>query len=86
MSDADYQAALDSARAEVKKAIPKWPDADVETEATKRADQAKYQAEHILSTRASSSFEVKNRNDKDRTADEDTAQAQKNRIDHSTRF
>ena len=59
MSDADYAAALDSARADVRKANPKMSDADVETEAVKKADAAKYAAEHAYSARASSTYEWK---------------------------
>jgi hypothetical protein len=63
MSDEDYAAALDSARADVKKANPKMSDADVETEATKRADAAKQKYENTYSVRtstsASSSYEWK---------------------------
>lgn len=58
MSDADYTAALDSARADVRKANPKWSDSAVETEAVKRADAAKASAEHSYSSRASSTFEL----------------------------
>jgi len=59
MSEADYTAALDSAREEVKKANPKMSDADVEAEAIKKADAAKYAAEHSYSARASSTYEWK---------------------------
>jgi hypothetical protein len=59
MSGADYTAALDAARADVRKANPKWTDSDVETEAIKRADQAKWRAEHSYSTRASSTYELR---------------------------
>ncbi len=63
MSEADYTAALETARAEIRKANPKMSDSDVETEAVKRADAAKWSAEHSHTSRASSTFELKKLSD-----------------------
>jgi hypothetical protein len=59
MSDDDYAAELDQARAEVKKANPKMSDGDVETEAAKRADQAKRRYELGVQHNAGSTYELK---------------------------
>lgn len=59
MSDEEYAAALDSARAEIRKANPKMSDGDVESEATKRADEAKRRHEATFTRRASSTYELK---------------------------
>ena len=59
MSDEDYAAALDAARAEVRKANPKMADADVENAATRQADHAKWVYEHSVTSSASSSYEWK---------------------------
>lgn len=59
MTDEQYAAALDSARADVRKANPKWNESEVETEAVKRADQAKDKAEHTYVERASSTYEYR---------------------------
>jgi len=59
MSDDDYTAALDDARAEIKKAHPKMTDAEVEKLAGKRADEAKSAYERTVFNSASSSYEVK---------------------------
>ncbi len=59
MTDDEYAAALDAARADVKKANPKMSDGDVEKEAAKRADQAKRQAELTFSRSAGSTYELK---------------------------
>jgi hypothetical protein len=63
MSEADYTAALETARVEIRKANPKLSDGDVETEAIKRADAAKWTAEHAYSSRASSTYELKKSSD-----------------------
>jgi hypothetical protein len=59
MSDDDYAAELDNARAEVKKSNPKMSDNDVEAEATRRADQAKRRYELGVQHNASSTYELK---------------------------
>jgi hypothetical protein len=59
MSDDDYAAVLEAARADVRKASPKLAESDVEKEAAKRADEAKRQYEHSFSSSASSSYEWK---------------------------
>lgn len=59
MSDADYAAALETARAEIKKANPKIADADLEKEATLRADTARRQYEQAFTRSASSTYEWK---------------------------
>jgi hypothetical protein len=59
MSDADYAAALASARDEVRKANPKMSESAVETEAIKRADDAKRSYEHSHSSTATSTYEWK---------------------------
>lgn len=59
MSDEDYTAVLDAARDDARKANPKSSADDLEKEATKRADEAKRQYEHAVSSSASSSYEWK---------------------------
>lgn len=59
MPDADYATALASARDEVKKANPKYSESAVETEAIKRADDAKRSYEHAHSSTATSTYEWK---------------------------
>jgi hypothetical protein len=59
MSDDDYAAILESARADIRKSTPKISVADLEQQATKRADQAKHDYEHAVASRASSSYEWK---------------------------
>jgi hypothetical protein len=59
MSDDDYAAELDKARAEIKKTNPKMSDGDVEAEATKRADQAKRRYELGVQNSAGSTYELK---------------------------
>jgi hypothetical protein len=58
MSDDEYVAALTSATEEVRKANPKMSDWEVDTEARKRADEAKRQYENSFRTRASTSTKV----------------------------
>jgi cob(I)alamin adenosyltransferase len=52
-------AALAVARTEVRRANPKMADADVEKEATKQADHAKWVYKLSISSTASSSYEWK---------------------------
>lgn len=59
MTDEDYASVLDAARVDVRKANPKMSDADIETEATKRADQAKRDYERSFSRSAGSTLEWK---------------------------
>jgi hypothetical protein len=59
MTDDEYTTQLEKAREEVRKASPKMAAKDVEAEATKRADAAKRSYERSVSTRASSTYEVK---------------------------
>lgn len=59
MTDEEYAKALDDARAEIKKANPKMSEADVESEAVKRADEARRRHEHTFTRRASSTYELK---------------------------
>ncbi len=58
MSDDDYAAALDAARADLRKANPKISDGDLEQQAAQRADHAKWQYEHSPYSSASSSYEL----------------------------
>lgn len=56
MTDEEYAQALDDARAEIRKANPKLSEAEVETQATARADEAR---RHPISYRsASSTYEL----------------------------
>lgn len=59
MTDEDYATALDTARGEVKKANPKMSESDIETEATKRAEEAKRQHENTFSRSTSVKYELK---------------------------
>lgn len=59
MTDDEYATALESARAEVRKANPKMSDRDVETEATKRADEARRKHENTFTQRAGVTYELK---------------------------
>ena len=59
MTDEEYAVALESARAEVRKSNPKMPESDVESEAVKRADEAKRRHEQTFTRRASSTYEIK---------------------------
>jgi hypothetical protein len=55
MPDGDYAAALASAADEVRKANPKLSDSEVETEAVKRADEAKRKYENSYRTTTTTS-------------------------------
>ena len=59
MSDDDYASVLNAARSDVRKENPKMSDGDLETEATKRADEAKRKYELTFSRSASSTYEWK---------------------------
>lgn len=59
MTDDEYTAALEYARAEVRKANPKMSDSDVEAEAVQRTDEAKRRHETSFTRRASSTYELK---------------------------
>jgi hypothetical protein len=59
MTEEEYAEALETARAEVRKEKPKLAESEVETEAVKRADQAKTRQEQAFTQRASSRFEYK---------------------------
>lgn len=59
MSDEDYAAELDRARAEAKKADPKRADAEIEKEAVRRADEARRGYERSVQSSASSTYEWK---------------------------
>lgn len=59
MTEDEYATALDTARAEIKKANPKMSDRDVETEASKRADEARRKHENTYQQRVGVSYEFK---------------------------
>ena len=59
MSDEDYAAELEGARAEVRKANAGWSDAEIEAEAVKRADEAKRRYELTVHGTARSTYEWK---------------------------
>jgi transketolase len=59
MTDEEYAAALEAARVEVRKANPNLSDAEVEAEATKRADEAKRRQEASFTRRSTLKYEVK---------------------------
>jgi hypothetical protein len=58
MTDDEYAAALESARAEVRKANPDLSASDVESEAVKRADEAKRQQDMAFTGRAKATVEI----------------------------
>ena len=59
MTDEEYATALESARVEIRKANPKMSEGEVESEAIRRADEAKRRHEQSFTRRASSTFELK---------------------------
>jgi hypothetical protein len=59
MTDDEYASALESARSEIRKANPKMPEDEVESEAIKKADEAKRRHELSFTRRASSTYELK---------------------------
>ncbi len=59
MTDEEYATALESARSEVRKSNPKLPESEVESEAVKKADEAKRRHEQSFTRRASSTYELK---------------------------
>jgi hypothetical protein len=62
MSDEDYASALNSARDEIRKANPKMSDSDVETNAVRRADEARSNYENSFRQRASTTYELEKHN------------------------
>lgn len=59
MTDEEYAKVLACALDEVRRANPSWSELAVETEARKRADQAKWDQENSYTVRSSSTYEWK---------------------------
>lgn len=59
MTDEEYATALDTARTDVKKANPKMSDGDVETEATRRTEEARRKHENTYQQRVGVKYEFK---------------------------
>jgi hypothetical protein len=59
MTDEEYAQALEDARAAVRKAEPKLSETEIESEAVKRADEARRRHELAFTQRASSTYELK---------------------------